>query len=1741
MLAETAGELVRAGRVEPPGATETHTAGDAGSCTSHLSAQSMHRELVAEEAWFTEAVQSFCHTVFVDPANPTSDNIYEAVYPGKANESSAMAIAKAITFRCCNVHAPLSLRKTDVDLLVMALLALFFATEDNPSAQEFWALCSIHAITAFKGNLHNVHVSHWQVLNLIKRLQFGERTAFFGGKVLERQFELAVRIAVLSKWYFPNEAFIELLDALDPTSDGSIAPHSEGYMWRIGMLSLLLPPNAAGEQQALRREKLLSLFADPIALSHSTALLAESYKLLGRLAKHDIDAHLQLHSVLPTVIQSVIWCLGVLQSSASSSGSKDEWAPITMLAVARYDSHSITESAAKVVAYSLCNEERHLSMLEQALSLVANFVHPSAEGSYTPEIVRFARSFIGHLTNRIEAERLDGAVHGGVTLSHATVHRICSTLSQLVKHGHHVRNGQTRSEVSMLAGILGEISPSTIAPVVCTQFERALTEGNSSQQQLRSAIKLLDCIVRPLVLAERSGLSLHLGVEGDPSPTQFLTAAMQHLVSNGVDASDPEKTAATCRFFCSVLSNEIEPAGDSSGVLSLDIDMWAEELISSTFAVLDSVDDSALDAASSSKIGSVLGEHSSYFHPAFATLLNLVSNSGLEDICQRVSSYFLGVSGGAIHSEAEFYLSPLLQSAPKKMHECFVKKLFLQFNTDKLSVDESHINSALQKHHVWLLRLLEIVGESRSAIESHEQIVQILRNRREQLSKHPMKRIEGAMQSCVSNCVHGITKQSISDQWKKAKWACAFQNDEQTNAHWTCALNDATGLQAFESFVQLAHESLNVLYEGCKNVVVYRVHLMMVTGFLNGISHLLPVSSIGMKYEGLKAMLQDFTSGAVKALNSIDGIAIDDSTISDLVASMSTMLCNPASSQKLSAMHSRWYRRASAMLQRRVCVDTFSLSNADKRSLVTPRWLLVERAMLLEWHVQSKQQRFPKNDSKLSWPEVPKTNDFKIAFETLQQQAIVPYPDVRRGTISQIVQVLREYPELTEDIALTFSDKLSQQSTSGDEHVIKGACSLLSRLDHGRYAYKMPKTMEHCLQCLLLSEHHDTAQKQAALSREYMPSLLSTLTLRVGVELPTLEETLNQRSSNGKNTHWRYGLLADCLSFILRVNGSWSKQTRLVDKIACYARLVHDGSAMQRKLGLKSLRFFARMASKQSIELDVEPISGNLEPGKLMDTLCADRGVSQRDRGNDEGETLIEKTCIFMAKPRSNIKSKYAISASTSSLDLGHVRSVRFSVACCKDSNWIQSLLSSIEVRLDSYDAHSIVGALEALAGVLTSNHPLLCREDGLLARMKRITMLAIDNQRGDLDDEVLEAASLVAQYAESNNPSDIACAEVASNITFDESEDTGSLISRRLHACAGFICGSSWNSQRAEELAFVRVLVPKLQIKGLYTVSNKTVRSKAAKCTVLLVGSNSAKADEIAAMKQILSDIGFSCMEDVYRLGTPERIPEEDETHCQALYAVRAAETSTEILREILLRHDGPKVYEQIVHLLPQMLKLLNSPNSELSSAVRNLAGMAREEVFPADEIPRVAAALEAAAESTLWMCRGSACVTAAVIACNHAYLITQHQFERLANIVVRGVYDDRAEVRNAACDSLAPLLRGPGEIIVLPTILQQGIDGVQSGLRAEQTLHAHVLLLSACVYSQPFLVPSWMPSALAALGSVGHSHDPSSVRDAVRKALKAWQRSHSESMQEAKTMFTQEQWEVVEGALCMAPTYIV
>ncbi|KAG2678329.1 hypothetical protein I3760_12G138800 [Carya illinoinensis] len=153
------------------------------------------------------------------------------------------------------------------------------------------------------------------------------------------------------------------------------------------------------------------------------------------------------------------------------------------------------------------------------------------------------------------------------------------------------------------------------------------------------------------------------------------------------------------------------------------------------------------------------------------------------------------------------------------------------------------------------------------------------------------------------------------------------------------------------------------------------------------------------------------------------------------------------------------------------------------------------------------------------------------------------------------------------------------------------------------------------------------------------------------------------------------------------------------------------------------------------------------------------------------------------------------------------------------------------------------------------------------------------------------------------------------------------------------------------------------------------------------------------------------------------------------------------------------------------------------------------------------------------------------------HTFIFSRSEKQKIWRTVEKLLVDIQVEVREHAATVLADLMKGVDEDQARHFLDRAYNDAnalhkkrkkinLNDG-QAVASIHGTVLALAASVLSAPYDMPSWLPEHVTLLARFGG--EPSPVKSTVTKAVAEFRRTHADTWDIQKNLFTEEQLEIL------------
>ncbi|KAF3453245.1 hypothetical protein FNV43_RR03685 [Rhamnella rubrinervis] len=225
------------------------------------------------------------------------------------------------------------------------------------------------------------------------------------------------------------------------------------------------------------------------------------------------------------------------------------------------------------------------------------------------------------------------------------------------------------------------------------------------------------------------------------------------------------------------------------------------------------------------------------------------------------------------------------------------------------------------------------------------------------------------------------------------------------------------------------------------------------------------------------------------------------------------------------------------------------------------------------------------------------------------------------------------------------------------------------------------------------------------------------------------------------------------------------------------------------------------------------------------------------------------------------------------------------------------------------------------------------------------------------------------------------------------------------------------------------------------------------------------------------------------------------------------------------------------LVGLLYPVISLQDTSNKDLSTLAKAAFELLRWRVIWEPHLQEAVSMILSSANDSNWRIRSATLTYLRTFMYRHIFILSSVEKQEIWRTVEKLLIDNQVEVREHAAAVLAGLMKGGDEDLAQDfrykaykeaNILQR--KRKQRNLKSNQSVastHGAVLALAACVLSAPYDIPSWLPEHVALLARFGG--EPSPVKSTVTKAVAEFRRTHADTWNIQKDLFTEEQLEVL------------
>lgn len=225
------------------------------------------------------------------------------------------------------------------------------------------------------------------------------------------------------------------------------------------------------------------------------------------------------------------------------------------------------------------------------------------------------------------------------------------------------------------------------------------------------------------------------------------------------------------------------------------------------------------------------------------------------------------------------------------------------------------------------------------------------------------------------------------------------------------------------------------------------------------------------------------------------------------------------------------------------------------------------------------------------------------------------------------------------------------------------------------------------------------------------------------------------------------------------------------------------------------------------------------------------------------------------------------------------------------------------------------------------------------------------------------------------------------------------------------------------------------------------------------------------------------------------------------------------------------------LVGLLYPVISLQETSNKDLSTLAKASFELLKWRILARPSLEGAISAILSSINDSNWRTRSASLAYLRTFMYRHTFVLSDSEKLQIWKNVEKLLVDSQVEVREHAAGVLASLLKG-GDEELSRDFRDRAYSEAQSTLKRRKqrklssdqsiaSVHGAVLALVASVLSIPYDMPSWLPDHVNLLARF--ISEPSPVSSTVTKAVAEFRRTHADTWNIQKNLFSEEQLEVL------------
>nr|KYP76237.1 Proteasome activator complex subunit 4 [Cajanus cajan] len=1445
------------------------------------------------------------------------------------------------------------------------------------------------------------------------------------------------------------------------------------------------------------------------------------------------------------------------------------------------------KAIAKSIIYLLRPGSSSQQHFEKLINILEQYYHPSNGGRWTYSLERFLFHLVFQFQKRLQNEQL-GASNSRPTEQHlGESERVffVNSVLKLIDRGQYSKNEHLSETVAAATSILSYVEPSLVLPFVASRFRMALETLDyfvflikfilpsqmTATHQLKIAVMSVAFVGRSLFFTSVSASSMKpVDLGGDEAFIDLVGVSLSNALL-GMDANDPPKTLATMQLIGSIFSNLAlldDKIDDLLFMPMIRFSEWLDEFLCRLFSLLLHLEPSSVineGLHSSAATGTFLVDDGPYYFCVLEILFGRLSKSLYNQALKKISKFVrTNILPGAI-AEVGLLCCACVHSNPEEAVSQLVEPILLSvisslkgtprtgfggggtFDASASSKVRSTISPALEAAIDYQLKILSvgITYGGPALLRYKDQFKEAIFL----AFDSPSWKVNGAADHLLRSilgsqihyypidqyrCVLSHPDAVALEEWISTK---DFSTDERLipkwhipcdeEVHFANELLDIHFKSALDDLLKICQTKIHADQGDEKEHL--KVTLLRIESSLQGLFSCLPDfvpdSRNGMVEDsnmfliagatgctvGSTALREKATEIVHAACKYVLEKKSDDSILLILIIRIIDALGNYGSLEydEWSSHRQAWKLESAAIIEPPINFIVSSHSKGKKR----PRWALIDKAFMHNTWRSSQASYHLYRTSGNFCP----CDHVTILMDDLLSLCLHSYETVRLLAGKALVKLIKRWPSMISKCVITLTNNLKDPNAK--EYAVLGSCSVLASQTVLKHLTTDPKSFSSFILAILSSSHHESLKAQKAINE---------LFVKYNIQFSGVSRSFFRISDKENHTGLEYNLMANRVLLLLALasrNHPNSSSKILSETAGHFLKNLKSQLPQTRILAISALNTLLKESPYKLSHGEKSTVLEDLQ-GHVKSSLEGTLTQTFQEEGFFN-ETLTSLSHVhIITDTESASRGSHGDSSFQSLADKSITRFYfEFSASWPRTPSWISFLGSDtfysnfarIFKRLVQECGMPVVLALKITGkGKYGTRVPLLRQKilDSLMTPLPPTVATTVTAKR-----YTFLAAALIEI-----SPQKMPVAEIQLHNTL-------------LKEVLGNMCHSSAQVREALGVT-LSVLCSNIR---LYHSSHQDNAQGERNDNV-----DSLMKDE--SWVQFLTERAAEAVVNIQIATQSDKVVNPVDISSQNGHVdgdseddMKWMETLLHFIISSLKSGRSSYLLDVLVGLLYPVICLQETSNKDLSILAKAAFELLKWVIVWEPHLQKAVSVILSAANDSNWRTRSATLTYLRTFMYRHTFILSSSKKQEIWRTVEKLLVDNQIEAssfsKEHAAAVLAGLMKGGDEDLARDfrdrayreaNIVQKRrkLRNASSGSPIA-SVHGAVLALVACVLSAPYDMPSWLPDHVTLLACF--SGEPAPVKSTVTKAVAEFRRTHADTWNVQKELFTEEQLEIL------------